>query len=193
MVRTNPSGGVLLAALLLTGACAASSGHPGSPDSSYRQGQAHLGEGRYDEAIASFTRAIELEPRFLRAYSERGYAYGSIGQYDRAIADHTKVLEIDPRYARAYNNRGYAYFQTGQYDRAMADLTMALKLDPRYATAYLNLGNVHARQRQYDHAIAAYTRALELTQTWRGPTITGAPSTPTPDGTIARFRTSTER
>ncbi len=42
-------------------------------------------EGRYDEAIKEYTKAIELDPNYAIAYAERGQAYFKLGQYDLAI------------------------------------------------------------------------------------------------------------
>lgn len=66
-----------------------------------RSVDAHIWHGRrlsylwrYREAIAAFTRAIELEPDDPRPYRHRGHRYISIRELDRAIADleHAKRL-----------------------------------------------------------------------------------------------------
>ena len=57
-------------------------------------------------AIADFTRAIELNPKYIEAIKDRGNAKASKGDLAGALADYNLALEIDPRYARAYNNRG---------------------------------------------------------------------------------------
>jgi tetratricopeptide (TPR) repeat protein len=59
-------------------------------------------EGKYEKAVAEFTRAIKLDPNYADAYSNRGNAYAAIGQYDLAIADHNKAIELDPEEAFLY-------------------------------------------------------------------------------------------
>ncbi len=62
-----------------------------------------------DRAIADFTKAIELDPKYADAYSRRGAAYSNKKDDDRAIADFTKVIELDPKFYFAYINRGGIY------------------------------------------------------------------------------------
>ncbi len=84
-------------------------------------------EGRYDEAIAEYTKAIELDQNDARYYCNRGIAYNQKGQYDLAIADYNKAIELDQNDARYYYNRGIAYTHKGQYDLAIADFNKAIQ------------------------------------------------------------------
>lgn len=70
-----------------------------------------LEEGRYDEAIVEFNRAIELAPKLAMAYTNRGSAYINKGELDKAIADCDKAIDLDPKLAEAYSNRAYAYWE----------------------------------------------------------------------------------
>jgi tetratricopeptide (TPR) repeat protein len=63
-------------------------------------GRACLDKGKYDEAIADYTKAISLDPNDATAYTNRGLAYESKGEVDRAIADYTKAIEINPGLCR---------------------------------------------------------------------------------------------
>ena len=95
-------------------------------------------KGRFDQAIADFTKAIEINPRLVEAYIHRGVAYNQKGQIDQAISDFNKVLEINPRNPEAYYNRGCAYGSKGKHDQAIADFTNALGINPRDTMAYNN-------------------------------------------------------
>ena len=59
-------------------------------------GRACLDKGKYDDAIADYTKAIALDPNDANVYTNRGVAYGKKGEVGRAIADFRKALEIDP-------------------------------------------------------------------------------------------------
>ena len=93
-------------------------------------------KGDYDKAIADFTEAIRLDPKYAQAYYHRGVVYGKKGDYDKAIADFTEAIRLDPKSAEAYRNRGVAYGKKGDYDKAIADCTEAIRLDPKCAMAY---------------------------------------------------------
>ena len=53
---------------------------------------------RYEEAIAAFSRAIEIDPSYPWALGSRGQTYRALGRYDEAIAafvrpgDHVLVM-----------------------------------------------------------------------------------------------------
>ncbi len=47
-----------------------------------------------EKAVADFSRAIELDPTFARAYMSRGIAYGEMGQEQNAINDLNQALEL---------------------------------------------------------------------------------------------------
>src|SRR5262249_39387291 len=104
------------------------------------RGVALSNQGQYAAALTDFSRAIEIDPRFGRAYHHRGYAHAALKQHDRAIADFDRAIALDPRFAAAHSNRGLAFAACGQHDRAIADFDAALRLEPTLAMAWLNRG-----------------------------------------------------
>jgi tetratricopeptide (TPR) repeat protein len=50
----------------------------------------------YDRAIADYTQALKLDPKYALAYSNRGFAYEQKGQKTLAIQDYEKALAIAP-------------------------------------------------------------------------------------------------
>jgi len=151
--------------------------------------RAYFGARRFEEAIAVYDRALELDPTDTKAYNERawayeklqqykhaiadyaeaynnrGVAYYDLQQYQRAIVDYDRALELDPAYADAYNNRGVAYYDLQQYQRAIVDYDRALELNPAYADAYNNRGDAYYDLRRYERAIEDYDCAIELNPT----------------------------
>ena len=62
--------------------------------------------GNLQGAIADWTKAIEMNPMFAKAYFNRGVAKKNLKDYQASIADYTKAIEIDSEYYHAYTNRG---------------------------------------------------------------------------------------
>ena len=114
------------------------------------------------EAIADFTKAIELDPKKVQAYYNRGIAYNDLKKYAEAIADFTKTIELEPKNVGAYVNRGNAYGGLGKYPEAIADYTKVIELTPKDEGAYYNRGSAYANLRKYAEAIADFTKAIEL-------------------------------
>ena len=128
----------------------------------YNRGYAWDEKSEYGKAIADYTKAIELNPKFTEAYYNRGNAWESKGQFDKALADYTHAIKLNPKHVNAYYKRGILEKRKKQYDKAISDYTSAIRLNPRFAYAYNNRGNAWDDKGRYDKAIADYTKAIEL-------------------------------
>jgi tetratricopeptide (TPR) repeat protein len=93
---------------------------------------------QYDKAIASYTKAIEIDPKGYKTYSNRGKAYFDTGKADEALIDLNKCLEIEPDYAEALSNRGAVLASKNKFKEAITDLNKAIKLDPTNVNALSN-------------------------------------------------------
>jgi tetratricopeptide (TPR) repeat protein len=104
------------------------------------KGVALVMDGKYDEAIKAFDKAIQLNPGDAVAYNNRGAAYGQIGNYKQQIDDSNKAIELNPKDAVAYNNRGVAYGELGNHEQEIEDCSKAIELNPNLAVAYYHRG-----------------------------------------------------
>lgn len=52
--------------------------------------------GKYDETIKECTKALELNPTYMKALIRRGEAYEKLERFEEAIVDLKKILELDP-------------------------------------------------------------------------------------------------
>ena len=127
------------------------------------RGGANRKKAEPDKAIADYTKAIEIDPKFVFAYNERGVVHRNKGEFDRSIADFTKAIEIDPRSGLAYLGRGISHRSKGEHDKAIVDHTKAIELAPSpSAIAYIERGIAYRAKGQFDLAIADHTKAVEL-------------------------------
>ena len=127
-----------------------------------RQGDRYYDLEQYEEAVKSYTEAIQLQANNSMFYNNRGCAYDNLGEYDKAISDYNKAIELDPESSTVYNNRGYLYFTLREYDKAILDLEEAIRLDPNNADAYGNRGCLYDDLGDCDKAIDDYSRSIEL-------------------------------
>ncbi len=106
-----------------------------------RQGDIRLGEGKLDEAMASFDRALAEMPDHRGALMGRALVHIRAERIPEAVAELTyligfleKTLERDDRtgwatLAAAYANRGILHDRAGRYRAALADYVEALRTD----------------------------------------------------------------
>jgi putative GTP pyrophosphokinase len=109
------------------------------PDSSIcsliykHRGMAEFAQSKYEEAIADFTRALDLEKSYRIAYY-RGVVYAVLKRYAEAIDDFTLSLKINPFQAFCLFRRGQAYYHIGDYPQALADCEASLAMEPQNET-----------------------------------------------------------
>lgn len=84
--------------------------------------------GNYDQALADYTAAINIDPR-LEFYANRGNVYLRLMRNGLAISDFTFILVSDPNYAYAYWGRGLAHYHLGEYEQALADYEQYQRLN----------------------------------------------------------------
>ena len=133
-----------------------------TPDDWYYRGLAEYNKGDYEKALFSWTKEIELDPKYSSAYTNRSSIYINLKQYEKAIDDATKAIELDPKNAVAYTNRSGAYAYLKQYEKAIDDATKAIELDPKYSFAYTNRSSAYLCLKQYEKVIDDATKAIEL-------------------------------
>ena len=71
-------------------------------------GNALKDQGKLEEAIEAYKKAISINPDYAEAYNNMGNALKDQGKLEEAIQAYTKALAIKPDYAEAYYNMGYA-------------------------------------------------------------------------------------
>jgi len=142
---------ILIALSVFTSAC----GTPeieNNAEAYYKLGIAWHRKGEYDRSINQYSKAIEINPRYVQAYISRGVAYARKGQLDKAISDYTRAMEINPKCALAYYNRGVAYARKGQLDKAISDYSKAIHINSKIAMAYYNRGTAYYFKGEHDKA-----------------------------------------
>jgi tetratricopeptide (TPR) repeat protein len=126
------------------------------------RGTAYAQLGNPANAIADYSKAIEIEPRLTIAYNNRGNLQRIHGNYPAAMSDLTKAIEINPQSTISYNNRGIVYTDLENFEAAIADYSKAIELNPDFALAYSNRGNCYNDLGDYPAALADYSKAIAL-------------------------------
>jgi tetratricopeptide (TPR) repeat protein len=127
-------------------------------------GNAYLKNGEYDEAIESFSQALELDTENTDAYMGSGKAHFAKKEYQGAIKDFETVISIRPRDVDAYYGLGVAYAAIDNYDGAIENLTKAIRYDPTLADIYVDFykerGFVYLAKNDYTRAIQDFERLI---------------------------------
>jgi tetratricopeptide (TPR) repeat protein len=128
-------------------------------------GSALAEEGKYNEAIVHYNKAIgmtPLTPDHILAYNKRGMAYNKLGQNQRALEDFNEAIKLDRYDIKAYENRGVTYAKLGLYQRALEDFNETIRLKPNYADTYNNRGVTYAKLGLYQRALEDFNKVIRL-------------------------------
>ena len=102
----------------------------------YDQAFALVEKGELDAGIATWKKALELDPRDAKVNCNLGVALARKGSRDEAMAHYQKALEANPNFAEAHNNLGIVLLQKGQFDAAIMHFQKALEVNPGYARTF---------------------------------------------------------
>ena len=119
-------------------------------------------EGKFFEAIAEYTKALDIMPTHFKALFNRGFAYDKINLLDKAIADYSQAIFLEPDNAFAFYNRGISYDKSSQFDNAISDFSKAILLQPSNPDFFHNRGFCYRKLNRLTEAIQDFTKVIEL-------------------------------
>ena len=135
-------------------------------ESSYRAGVGLQVQGKFEEAIASYSEAIEHDPELAVAYIARADVYNRLGEYKKSIEDLDKAIGLELGLASAYYLRRSAYNQLDQsalpaveeFNEALEEVSEVIEL----ARAFASRGAANIRLGDENAAIQDLNKAIDL-------------------------------
>jgi superkiller protein 3 len=97
----------------------------------YKRGFQHFVDGRYDEAIAAYREALELDPALGIAWNGLSMAHRHKGEIDDAIRAGQRLVEIEGEDPLSHTNLSILYVQKGMIAEAEEERAIAMQLQMR--------------------------------------------------------------
>jgi len=126
------------------------------------QGDMLVKEGRYEDALYHYDRAIRTGSRPASAWTSKGVALKRLGRLDEALRCHNVALKLDPENEIAWCNKGDIFFKSGTMERAIECYDKAVEIRPKYAIAWNNKGAALARMGRFEEARRCQDEAVKL-------------------------------
>lgn len=115
-----------------------------------------------EEAIASYDRAIALQPDVAWGWARKGRTLRLMGKLTDALAAYDQALELFPDYGWAHNGRGIVLEQMGRYEDALDCFARASAIKPRDVWHWYNQAGVLLHLDRHAEAIPILKRGLEM-------------------------------
>ncbi|XP_016842872.1 serine/threonine-protein phosphatase 5 [Nasonia vitripennis] len=110
----------------------------------------------YDEAVALYTKAIDLNPSVAIYYGNRSFAFLKTECFGYALRDASKAIELDRNYLKGYYRRAAANMSLGKFKLALKDYEAVMKARPndKDAKAKFTECNKIVKKLAFEKAIA---------------------------------------
>jgi tetratricopeptide (TPR) repeat protein len=122
--------------------------------------QVHAQIGPYEDAIAYFSQAMEMDPNYSEYYNDRGAVFFKMNRLEDAERDYLQAIELSPPYAEVWTNLGQCYRAMERLDDAVRAYTRALDLDPDCTLAVVGRADALFALDRAELALEDYDRAL---------------------------------
>lgn len=101
----------------------------------FNLGNIYEREGKFEEAIGQYKRALDIRIDYADAHNSLGLLYLRQGKMDLAIEELTEATRLSPKTALYHRNLGTAYLQAGRRKEARREFERVLQLEPNSRSA----------------------------------------------------------
>lgn len=118
-------------------------------------------QSRFDEAIAAYGRALQLDPNDVIAANNLALLMAYKGKAEQAVPLIERAIKISGPVAALLDSRGTVELRTGEFKSALDDFVAAVADQPA-ASRWYHVALAQLRQRHKDDAKQAYEQAVAL-------------------------------
>jgi tetratricopeptide (TPR) repeat protein len=128
----------------------------------HKLGNSMQASGRFDDAVAAYKKAIELNPDFSWSYHGLGDVLLKLERWENAVAAYTKAVELNPDFSWSFHNLGDALLKLERWEDAVAAYRCEIAINSDFAWSFCNLGEALTQLKYWEEAITAYLKAVEI-------------------------------
>jgi serine/threonine protein kinase len=129
---------------------------------SYRDGETLTSLKKYPEALASYEKAIEIEPNNIEARIGKANILSILQRNQEALINYDRAIKIEPSNPILWQKRGVVLDLLNQNKQAIDSFDRAIQLDRSLADSWYGRGKVLTELKQYRDALKAYDEAVNL-------------------------------
>ncbi|NEQ81389.1 MAG: tetratricopeptide repeat protein [Moorea sp. SIO2I5] len=131
-------------------------------DDYINQGHALWIENRYEDAIASYEKALQLQPDSDVAWSGKGQALQRLKRYEESLATHAEAIKINPNNFRSWFGQGYTLRYMEHYEEALISYDQVIQLNPDFHHAWNHRAYALIKLGRYQEAWDSLERVRQV-------------------------------
>ncbi len=137
--------------------------YPGHPDSATAHGWSLFLGGKYEEAIDTANKALNLpgSPRTCEAKQIVGMSQLALGRLDDSIEALQQAVTADPDDGKAHHRLGIALERADRFDDALSEHQRCAELLPNFNPGLLRLARLYQRLNRSDDAKRVYEQIAD--------------------------------
>jgi len=108
----------------------------------------------WEGAIASYKKALELDPGNATIYIRYSTTLADLGRYKEAVPLADKAVELDPISISSLHNLGWVNLLAGNYKKSTEAFGKALELHPTWVWGYVKKSFGHISMKEYNKALS---------------------------------------
>lgn len=132
------------------------------PRAAFESGNAALGEGRAEDAVVHYRKAMGAAPDVVEVHHNLTAALAQLGRNDEAIGAARLGLEQRQDYAPLHVALANLLSLTGEVKEARAHYEEALRLDHDLAVAWSGMAGIFMAEGSYEIASEKYRKAMSI-------------------------------
>jgi tetratricopeptide (TPR) repeat protein len=124
-------------------------------------GYLHAREGKKQEAVADFSRALDRDPKMATGYVNRGFMLNDLKEAVKAARDFQIALQLQPGYGEAHLGLAYADLQLHRPQPALVQLSAVQRIMGKSRSWHLARAEAFRQEQDFVHAEPEYRVALQ--------------------------------
>ena len=126
--------------------------YPKEKKAIYHLGLSYHSKGMFEESIATYLKALELDPTYGAVLNDLAYVYSDKGDTVKALFYFEKYASVHPEDANPLDSMAELYLRMGRLDEAIAKYKEALGIEPTFSSSF-NIAYVYALKEDYEEAL----------------------------------------
>ena len=117
---------------------------------------------KYDEAMQSYRKSLEMNPNFAETHRKIAYLLVRDQKFEEAQKEFETAKKLEPKDPLTFQNLGEIYLAKKELEKARIEFENCLKMDPRYSSAHIGLGSIYLEQGNKVKAQQSFETAVKL-------------------------------